>query len=75
MWEFFRELSDFQYRHFSPMIPEDYQKIWREGLKNEKYCLKLCGSGGGGFLMGLTRDYDQAENVLLNQNLGPLFHF
>jgi len=50
-------LSNYQLRHFEPMIPQGFRKIWKEGMDNNHYYLKLCGSGGGGFLLGFTDDF------------------
>ncbi|MDD3567138.1 MAG: hypothetical protein PHT92_01940 [Bacteroidales bacterium] len=58
-YEFFaalRELSQFQLTHLSEMILPDYQSIWKDGIEYEDYHLKLCGAGGGGFLLGFAKD-------------------
>lgn len=73
LYERFRELSDFQYRHFQPMIPKLYRTLWREGLKNEEYYLKLCGAGGGGFLLGMTKNYGKARVSLAHHEVRSLF--
>jgi len=57
-------LSQYQLRHFKPMIPEGFNKLWENGLKTEKYYLKLCGSGGGGFLLGFTNDFPQVRKIM-----------
>jgi mevalonate kinase len=44
------------------MIPNGFHKLWKEGLETEDYFLKLCGSGGGGFVMGFTRDYESIKD-------------
>ncbi len=59
-----RELSGFLYENLSPMIPETFKKIWRYGLESHTYYLKLCGSGGGGFLLGFTDDFEKAKAEL-----------
>lgn len=38
------------------LIPEQFHGLWAEGLDNRQFCLKLCGAGGGGFLIGYSRD-------------------
>jgi mevalonate kinase len=38
------------------MIPEDYRPLWQKGLETGDFSLKLCGSGGGGFILGFGRD-------------------
>ena len=43
------------------MIPEKYEKYWQKGLQGEDFKLKLCGSGGGGFLLGIAKNYDKAK--------------
>jgi len=55
------QLSDFQYRYLKEMIPSDFEKYWEKGLETEDFKLKLCGSGGGGFLLGITKNYDDAK--------------
>lgn len=46
-----RELSTFQWEHMRPMILESVQEVWANGLASGDYCLKLCGTGGGGYYM------------------------
>ena len=43
------------------MIPKLFQKLWKDGLESNDYYLKLCGAGGGGFILGLTRDIENAK--------------
>jgi mevalonate kinase len=65
--EFFNNLeslSRFFYKNLSPMIPEAFKEIWKKGLESKAFYLKLCGSGGGGFLLGFTQDLDQAKQIL-----------
>jgi mevalonate kinase len=50
----FEHISRFQLKAFLEMIPESYRTIWQEGLETEQYAIKLCGAGGGGFLLGYT---------------------
>ncbi len=62
--EFFESLaalSGFQLNNLNPMIPYAFQGYWEKGLKTADYYLKLCGSGGGGFLLGFTRNYDKVK--------------
>ncbi len=67
MTPFFRNLkslSRWAYEHFKPMIPESLYKAWKNGLDTNAYYLKLCGSGGGGYILGFTKDYAKAEIML-----------
>tara|TARA_X000000950_G_C13921526_1_gene663829 strand:+ start:25194 stop:26117 length:924 start_codon:yes stop_codon:yes gene_type:complete len=56
-----KKLSSLLLAHFKPMIPAHLHKIWKKGIETEKYFLKLCGSGGGGFVLGFTTDYEATK--------------
>lgn len=71
----FKLLSAFQHEHFSPMIPKLYRELWSEGLSTNNYSLKLCGAGGGGFLMGITDDFQKVKRVLDGHELRLLLSF
>lgn len=71
----FKLLSAFQHEHFSPMIPTLYRDLWSEGLKTNNFSLKLCGAGGGGFLMGITDDFQKVKRVLAAHELRLLLSF
>jgi mevalonate kinase len=74
LYEFFRELSDFQYRYFTPMIPKTFQELWKKGLKSEDFYFKLCGAGGGGYLLGMAKDFRRAKEILKSYEVSPLFN-
>ncbi len=70
MNSFFKSLikvSKFQLEHFANMIPENFMPAWQWGLDSGKFQLKLCGSGGGGFLLGFTTDYPAAKKYFSDQ--------
>ena len=53
LFEQWHEISFFQYKYFSEMIPKAFRQIWLDGLAGDDYKLKLCGAGGGGFILGM----------------------
>lgn len=53
LFEQWHEISFFQYKYFSEMIPEAFRSIWLTGLSGNDFKLKLCGAGGGGFILGI----------------------
>lgn len=57
-------LSQFQYTHFDAMIPALFKTLWKQGLVTDDYYLKLCGAGGGGFILGFTRDFKKTKELL-----------
>ena len=64
LFENIKALSEWTYKHFRPMIPQSVVNIWREGLDSNIYSLKLCGSGGGGYILGFTKDFYKTEVML-----------
>lgn len=51
-------ISKFQWEFFPEMIPTQMRGIWTSGLESGDYTLKLCGAGGGGFLLGYSKTLD-----------------
>ncbi len=62
MFKNLSNLSHFQYKNFQPMIPSLYRPLWKYGLQTDDYYLKLCGAGGGGFILGFTKDFDKIKH-------------
>ncbi len=59
-------LSLLQLEEFNELIPENVKSIWNDGLRNKKFFLKLCGSGGGGFFL-LFNNTCRRQSELSNQ--------
>lgn len=70
-----KNLSQLVYDNFSPMIPDNFKSLWKEGIESNTYYLKLCGSGGGGFILGFTQDYEKAAEKLKNHQLQVIYKF
>lgn len=70
-----KQLSNVVLNHFTPMIPEKFHKLWKEGIETNAYYLKLCGSGGGGYILGFTEDLDRAKEVLKGHKLEVVYNF
>lgn len=70
-----KKLSVWAYNHFKPMIPESIYKVWKKGLDTNAYYLKLCGSGGGGYILGFTQDYEKAEKMLKGFHKEVIYRF
>lgn len=63
------ELSAFQFMYFPEMIPDTMKTAWETGLHREDFKLKLCGSGGGGFLLGISRDFKSTRKYFKQQGM------
>jgi mevalonate kinase len=70
-----RSLSHLVLQHFQPMIPEKFRQVWQQGIDSGVYYLKLCGSGGGGYLLGFTRDLEQTQRLLDSYELRVIHRF
>ena len=64
-----KKLSKLVLANFKPMIPSAFHKIWEQGIQTNDYYLKLCGSGGGGYILGFAQDYDKAKVSLKKYKL------
>ena len=62
-------------KHFYPMIPRGVRRAWVNGLRTGEYYLKLCGAGGGGFILGFTDDYEKAARTLREYSTQPIYRF
>ena len=70
-----KSLSKVLYDNFQPMIPKLFRKLWKEGIDSNSYYLKLCGSGGGGYILGFTKDFEKAQKKLSSYQLDVIHRF
>ena len=70
-----KQLSKVVLANFKPMIPKAFHKLWQQGIDTNAYYLKLCGSGGGGYILGFTEDYKETKKILKNYRLELVYRF
>ena len=70
-----KQLSHVVLDHFKPMIPKEFHKLWERGIETNDYYLKLCGSGGGGYILGFTQDLEKAKTALKDYQLEVVYNF
>ncbi len=70
-----KKLSKVVLNNFKPMIPEQFHGIWQKGIDSNDYYLKLCGSGGGGYILGFTQDLKKARVSLKDYKLEVVYQF
>ena len=68
---YWHKISAFQRTHLERMIPENFLPVWDAGLRSDLFRFKLCGAGGGGFLLGLATDFDQTMSYFRSIKLLP----
>lgn len=70
-----KQLSSLVLQNFSPMIPQQFISLWEKGIETNSYYLKLCGSGGGGYILGFTDDLEKAQQALAGHRLQVVYNF
>ena len=70
-----KELSHVVLDNFKPMIPSKFHDLWQKGIESNDYYLKLCGSGGGGYILGFTQDFEKAKEALSGHKLEVVYNF
>ena len=58
------ELSQLQTHFFKAMIPQNLIEYWHKGNNEGHTHLKLCGAGGGGYLLGLSTLKEKQVSLL-----------
>ncbi len=48
-------ISQLQYDMLPEFIPHQFKEVWKDGLKSDQFHLKICGAGGGGFIIGFAK--------------------
>ena len=70
-----KKLSKIVLDNFKPMIPKEFHNVWQKGIENNSYFLKLCGSGGGGYILGFTENFKEAKEQLKDHRLEVVYYF
>lgn len=70
-----KQLSKVVLSNFKPMIPQQFHDLWQKGIETNAYYLKLCGSGGGGYILGFAQDFEKAQQSLKDYKLEVVYNF
>jgi mevalonate kinase len=70
-----KKLSKVVLENFKPMIPKNFHQLWAKGIESNDYYLKLCGSGGGGYILGFSEDFEKAKLALKDYKLKVVYNF
>lgn len=69
------EISYFQFKYLPALLPINFRIAWINGLSRDLYKLKLCGAGGGGFILGVTYDFAKTQEALHEHPLQVIYQF
>ncbi len=70
-WPNLRRVSAFQFENFAPMIPHTLREFWEQSFESQDFVLKICGAGGGGFVLGFAQNAEVVQT--LRDNFDVLF--
>ena len=69
------DLSAFQYNEMREFFPETLHDDVARGLDTGDYLLKICGAGGGGFMLGFTQNWALTQELLCRFQPEPIYRF
>lgn len=69
------KVCNFQFDHMNYLIPEHLQGIMKSGLDTGKYYMKICGSGGGGYMLGFTDNWEETQEQLKEYPLEEIYKY
>lgn len=75
LYQNLNKLVNFQINEMNYLIPASFEKIVKSGLNNGDYFLKICGSGGGGYMLGFTENWETTQSQLQDQDLEILYRY
>jgi mevalonate kinase len=62
-WPNVRAVSRFQWDFLQPLIPATITDLWKRHLESEEVVFKICGAGGGGFILGFAKKPEVPEKL------------
>ncbi len=68
-WQAFDRISQFQLNELPPMVLPALRPIWKAGLAGDTFRLKICGAGGGGYCLGITKNWALTQQEILDWTL------
>lgn len=63
-WKSLKIISQLQYTYLRDFIPHSLWKSWEQGLRYNEFYLKLCGAGGGGFMLCFAKKESENSDLI-----------
>lgn len=63
-WKSLKIISQLQYTYLRDFIPHSLWKSWEQGLRYNEFYLKLCGAGGGGFMLCFSKKESENSDLI-----------
>lgn len=64
LYQNLKKLVQFQLNEMKDFIPGPFAQLAKKGIEHGDYFLKLCGAGGGGFMLGFTEAWSRTNELL-----------
>ena len=75
LYKHVHDISSFQINEMKDFIPQPLQQSVKKGLEHGDYSLKLCGAGGGGFMLGFTENWESTSEELKDYELQAIYRY
>lgn len=75
LYKHVHDISSFQINEMKDFIPQPLQQSVKKGLEHGDYSLKLCGAGGGGFMLGFTENWELTSEELKDYELQVIYRY
>jgi mevalonate kinase len=72
LYEKIKQLSMLQLEHFGMLILPQHKAIWQQGISENQFFLKVCGAGGGGFMLAFCKNEEALFKAFSAQDLMPV---
>jgi mevalonate kinase len=68
-------ISQLQMDLIPEFIPPAFHEVWRQGQRHNEFHLKICGAGGGGFIIGVAKADADLSILLAGKDVIELMKF
>lgn len=69
------KLVQCQLSHLDHLIPNELKDKVSKGIESKDYFIKICGAGGGGYLLGFTSEWEKTQKEFEDYQLEILHKF